>query len=107
MALHPFKRRDEQQSHHCGIETRLGREIGLGVWGSSNRTIVGLKRAHEQGFGRFGGCSNRTIVGLKHRQTGKGNARERQQSHHCGIETTLNGSLSRSSARAAIAPLWD
>jgi len=78
--------------------------------GSSNRTIVGLKRTGFRIHYRLNHSSNRTIVGLKpifadfmHRGQ-KGSNRTivglkrsylvspflnlyRQQSHHCGIET--------------------
>jgi len=60
------------------------------VWSSSNRTIVGLKLRSASMGKECKISSNRTIVGLKRKAVSKANGNGlMQQSHHCGIETTL------------------
>jgi len=58
----------------------------------SNRTIVGLKRGVAGWTTRDIHRSNRTIVGLKRFESvGFQGGRTVQQSHHCGIETYMDG----------------
>jgi len=75
---------NEQQSHHCGIETCL----------LNSPTLLQTQQSHH--------CGIETSD-----SKGNDDDSQRQQSHLCGIETRETQTTLQSLTHAAIAPLWD
>ena len=75
---------------------------------SSNRTIVGLKQRFDERPELLLQKQQSHHCGIETNHTVPAKLRDAgQQSHHCGIETDLVGRLPLIRSVAAIAPLWD
>ena len=84
MTMDEIKDAFEQQSHHCGIETKV-RDWVVGQFGKQQSHHCGIETWASCAVSFVGLGSNRTIVGLK--------------------QVLLQ--LTFTEATAAIAPLWD